>query len=145
VTEIKQLNAAQARRVFDEAKFDKLYDKALDFCLLMSTTIWGGFVDGKVICIWGVIPPTLMSHQAYMWLHVTDALKEHQFILIRHSQMVIEDVLKEHPSIVGHCAMGATKSIRWLKWLGAKFGHPQGDAVPFRINRQDWDLGDKHG
>jgi len=143
--DIRQLNAVQARQIFDEAKWDERYGKALDFCLLMSTTIWGGFVEGKPICVYGIIPPTLMSYQAYMWLHVTDHLEKHEFVLVRHSQRVIEDVLKEYPVIVGHSVLGATKSIRWLKWLGAKFSHPQGDALPFRIERQDRHVGDTHG
>ena len=43
--------------------------------------------------------------------------------------------LRQYPSVVGHAIIGSTKSIRWLKWLGAKFGAPQGTAIPFRITR----------
>jgi hypothetical protein len=135
MTKIKQLNPPQARAVLDEVRLDDIGERTMDFCLLMSTGIWGCFVDDRPICIYGVIPPTLMSHQAYLWMFATDFLKEHQFVLVRQSQIVIENLLKEYPVIVGHAIMGSSKSIRWLKWLGAKFGTPHGTAIPFRIER----------
>lgn|SRR5262245_14240770 len=135
MTFIKRVTSPEARELIKEIDFDENGQKTMDFCLLMSTVIWAGFIDGRLACIWGVIPPSLMSNQAYLWLHVTDLIKEHQFLLVRHSQRVIEEVLREYPSIVGHVLMGGEKSIRWLKWLGATFGPPQGAVLPFRINR----------
>lgn len=145
MTHIRQLNAMAAKKVLGEVQLDEDGQKTMDFCLLMSVTIWGCFVDDKPICIYGVIPPTLMSRQAYLWLYTTDYLKEHQFVLVRHSQMVIQEILKEYPSICGHAIMGADKSIRWLKWLGAKFGPPQGTAIPFRITRPVDEQGEQNG
>lgn len=135
MTEIKKITTAEANELVKGIELDEIGRRTMDFCLLMSTVIWAGFIDGKLACIWGVIPPTLMSYQAYLWLYTTDAIKEHEFRLIRHSQMVIEEVLQEYESVVGHAIIGSDKSIRWLKWLGAKFGPPQGTAVPFRITR----------
>lgn len=135
MTEIKKISNHQARELVRGIELDENGEKTMDFCLLMSTVIWAGFIDGRLACIWGVIPPTLMSSQAYLWLYTTDVIKGHEFILVRHSQLVIEEILEEYPSIVGHALMGADKSIRWLKWLGAKFGSPQGTGIPFRITR----------
>jgi hypothetical protein len=42
-------------------------------------------------------------------------------------------MLQRYPTIVGNCIVGEYKSIRWLKWLGAKFGRPEGNKVPFVI------------
>lgn len=135
MTHIKQIEMMEARSLIREIAFDENGEKTMEFCLLMSTTMWAGFINDELACIWGVIPPTLMSSQAYLWLYTTDVIKDHEFILVRHSQMVIEKVLDEYPSIVGHAVIGSDKSIRWLKWLGAEFGPPQGIAVPFRITR----------
>lgn len=135
MTEIEQISVQEANRLVKTINFDEYSKKTMDFCLLMSTAIWAGFIDGELACIWGVIPPTLMSNQAYLWLYTTDVIKEHQFVLIRHSQRVMEEILKEYSSVVGHAIIGSDKSIRWLKWLGAKFGPPQGEALPFRITR----------
>lgn len=135
MTEIKLITNHQAQELSKAIDFDDYGRQTMDFCLLMSTAIWAGFIDKQLACIWGVIPPTLMSYQAYLWLYTTDVIKEHQFTLIRHSQRVMEGILDEYPSVVGHAIIGSDKSIRWLKWLGAEFGPPQGIAIPFRITR----------
>jgi hypothetical protein len=109
----------------------------MGYCFDMSSAIWVGLIDEQLACIWGLIPPTLMSNQAYLWLYTTDVIKEHQFILIRHSQLVMEEILKRYKSVCGHVVLGNgdSKSVRWLRWLGAKFGEPEGRGVPFRITR----------
>lgn len=135
MTKIQQVSNYQAQELIKGIELDDVGQQTMDFCLLMSTVIWAGFINNKLACIWGVIPPSLMSHQAYLWLYTTDVINGHEFVLVRHSQRVIEEILKEYPSIVGHALMGADKSIRWLKWLGAKFGPPQGTGIPFRISR----------
>jgi hypothetical protein len=135
MTVIEKVSSRQAVELIREIDFDDVGQRTMDFCLLMSTVIWAGFIDKRLACIWGVIPPTLMSSQAYLWLYTTDVIKGHEFILVRHSQLVIKEILEEYPSIVGHALMGADKSIRWLKWLGAEFGYPQGTGIPFRITR----------
>lgn len=135
MTEIKKVSASEARRLINGIVLDATGERTMDFCLMMSTVIWAGFINGGLACIWGVIPPTLMSDRAYLWLYTTDLIKEHQFTLVRHSQLVMEEILSEYPTVVGHAIIGSDKSIRWLKWLGAKFGPPQGTAIPFRITR----------
>jgi hypothetical protein len=135
MTEIKKVTTVQAGELLKKIDFSDTDRNTMDFCLLMSTVIWAGFINNRLACIWGVIPPSLMSFQAYLWLYTTDAIKNHEFRLVRHSQLVIEEILQEYPSIVGHAIMGSDKSIRWLKWLGAKFAPPQGLVIPFRITR----------
>ena len=134
-TKIKPVGSAEARDIVKAIDFSSVEEKTMDYCLTMSTNVWAGFVDDRLACIWGVIPPSLMSNQAYLWLYTTDVIKEHQFLLVRHSQLVVDELLKEYSSIVGHVIMGSDKSFRWLKWLGARFGEPQGAGVPFRISR----------
>lgn len=98
-----------------------------------SAQLYLGYVDTKLLALWGLIPPTLMSDQAYLWLHVTSALKGHEFFLVRHSQCVVEEALKVYPTIVGHTLDTNTKAIRWLEWLGAKFGISIDGISPFQI------------
>lgn len=135
MTIVERVDADVAKGLIKSMMLSEQDDRTMEFCLKMSVVIWAGFIDGGLACIWGIIPPTLMSYQAYLWLYTTDLIKEHQFILVRHSQIAIEEILKEYPSIVGHAIMGSDKSIRWLRWLGARFGEPQGAAIPFRIER----------
>lgn len=108
----------------------------LEFCQAMSSECWSGYVDGKLICCWGLIPPSLLSNQAYLWMHSTDAVKDHQFLLVRHSQRIIEQALRVYDRIIGHCNASAADSIRWLRWLGAEFEPPSGPYRGFVIKRK---------
>ena len=98
-----------------------------------SIWTWIGKEDDEVLCYMGLIPPTLLSNQAYLWLRTTEAMHQHVFVFVRYSQRVTSEMLTEFPTIVGHCEVSATKSIRWLRWLGADFGTPEGRLVPFTI------------
>ena len=101
--------------------------------LSQSTRVWVGMDDGKIAAFWGIMLPTLISDRAYLWLYTTPALDNHKFVFVRQSQVWIKETLKEFPLIVGHALAGEDKSIRWLKWLGAKFLHPEGRLIPFEI------------
>ena len=101
--------------------------------MVHSSRVWLGYAEGQVQCLWGIVSPTLLSDRAYLWLYTTPHLTHHVFLLVRHSQRVVQEMLKDFPTITGHCEVRATKSIRWLRWLGATFGEPQGRLVPFII------------
>lgn len=105
----------------------------MDKCLKMSSTVFVGKIHDDVVCSWGLIPPTVLSNQAYLWMYTTSQLEEHKFLFVRHSQRVIEDMLNEYETIVGHVVMGNALAYRWLRWLGATFGAPDGKMIPFRI------------
>lgn len=98
-----------------------------------SSRVWIGSDDDKILGVWGLIPPTILSDQAYLWLFTTAHMQEHVFTFIRHSQRAVAEMLEQFPLIVGHGIVGADRSLRWLKWLGAEFGEPQGTALPFQI------------
>jgi hypothetical protein len=117
-------------------KMDATERAIFDNFIAASVHAYTGLVAGKIICLWGLIPPTLLSDQAYLWLYTTPAAEEHQFVLVRRGQIEMKKMLEEYPKIVGHCEVGAERSIRWLKWLGAKFGLAEGALVPFIIERQ---------
>lgn len=106
-------------------------------CLSASRIIYQGKIDGELACIWGLVPPTIMSNQAYIWLYTTEVADEHTFILVRYSQHMIEKMLEEFEALTGHCKAGDDRAIRWMKWLGAEFGKPQGKLVPFVIRRKN--------
>lgn len=112
--------------------------------LRRSAHTFVGSVDGKVAAVYGLITPSLMSDQCYMWLLTTDLCNEHKFLLIRHSEVVIEGVLKHYTKIIGQTSAADTKAIRWLKWLGATYHFPEGKKlVPFSITRESFEK--RHG
>ena len=101
-----------------------------------SSDLWVGRYDGVVACVCGLVPPSLLSNQAYMWLVTTEVIPQHRFLLARYSRIFIERMLMKYDTIVGVCKLGQDMSIKWLKWLGAEFKPPMGDNVPFIIRRK---------
>lgn len=115
---------AEKRQVFDEF-------------LGRSQHIWIGRFDGEVACIFGVICPTMLSDTAYLWLHVDEeSVDGNQFLFVRYSQRVVGWLLEEYTTVVGYTHVEAQQSIRWLKWLGAKFDEPAGNLLPFTMRRR---------
>ena len=95
---------------------------------------WIGSADNEIACIWGLIPPSLMSDQAYIWLFHNELVEKHKFAFIRHSQVQVQRMLKLYPYIVGDCQLANTTGRRWLQWLGAKFKAPNPYGLaPFEI------------
>lgn len=107
--------------------------------LAQTEEFWAGIIDEEVVCIYGIIPPSLASDNAYFWLYTTPALAGNEFIFVRHSQREVENLLKRYPKIVGHTDRRAKQSMRWLRWLGAVFKETEGGLIPFSIRAK------KHG
>ncbi len=120
----------------ESSKLDAKKIEMLDWCQSMSTEIWTGRIDGELVCVFGLIPPTLISTQAYLWMHATERVAEHKFLFVRHSQRIVGQMLERYGTIVGHCVIGARSSIRWVRWLGGVFEEPNGPYLPFRIERR---------
>lgn len=106
-------------------------------CLRGTSEFWVGRYEGTLVCLWGVMPTSLADGKAYLWLHTTDSVGECEFTFVRQSQIAVQRMLVRYPRIIGHCRAEAERSIRWLRWLGAEFGHPSGGLVPFLIVRKD--------
>ena len=102
-------------------------------CLWRSIEIRHGLVDGEVACVWGLIPPTVLSNTAYLWLLTTNIIAEHKFLFVRHSQRYIEEALKKYPTIIGDVVGHNPSAKRWIKWLGGEFGPMVMDRTPFII------------
>ena len=138
---IERLTGAQA--------YDLIYSKHLSMLPSMdqetmhramhnSTRVWVGFDDDDVLAVWGLIPPTILSDVAYLWLFTTSNLQDHIFMFIRHSQRAMADIIRSFPVVVGHCLNTNAKAIRWLKWLGAEFAEPHDGIISFRIEASRW-------
>lgn len=131
------------RREIETILYATVYDKMtadeqgiMNQFVLATPDLWVGFIDGEVACVWGCVPPTLMSSHAYLWLYTTEAVKEHQFLFIRHSQVALGRLLEKYDSIIGTAVIGNEQAIRWLKWLGAEFLQPVGKKLPFVIRKK---------
>lgn len=105
----------------------------LDACTSMAAYLWIGYLGDKPVCAWGLVPPTYLADQAYLWLYTTPAVDEYKFQFVRHSQLVMEEMRALYPSIYGVTKANEYRSIRWLKWLGAKFTEGSNGYLHFQI------------
>jgi hypothetical protein len=118
------------------AKLNDRQIEVLNFCQTISSELYKGYVDDEFVCCWGLVPPTVFSTQAYLWMYTSEAVAKHQFLFVRRSQIIVEDMLSRYDSLIGHCVANSRTSRRWLRWLGAQFGPQVGDLVPFIIRRR---------
>lgn len=135
---IEQVDKNYTKRLILEAKrgiLTELESKTFEEYLTFSAKLCIGTIHGKLCCAWGLIPPSLLSDRAYLWLFSTDAVDEYKFLFVRHSQMAVKEMLEEWPVITGFCEINKPKSIRWLRWLGARFGNPVDHFLPFEIRK----------
>lgn len=107
--------------------------RALDGCTSPTAHLWIGYINDTAVCAWGLVPPTMLSDSAYLWLYSTDAVDEYKFLFVRHSQLIMEELKTMYPLIHGVCRISQPKSIKWLQWLGARFGDPGPELIPFTI------------
>lgn len=105
--------------------------------IFRSIEIRYGYIDGDLACVWGLIPPTLLSSTAYLWLLTTEIVAEHKFLFVRHSQRYVKEALRIYPEIVGDAIVGNLSAIRWLRWLGAEFSEPVFGRIPFVIRAKN--------
>jgi len=108
--------------------------KALRKASLFSSNLLFGHIDDQLVCILGISTPTMITHGAHIWIHTTNVAREHAFVFVRQSQIILKHVLSMYPMVYGETHYSQTQSIRWLKWLGAKYGNLQPDGtIPFVI------------
>ena len=112
-------------------------EEVLRECIYRSIEIRQGLLDGEIACAWGLIPPTLLSDTAYLWLLTTDIIAEHKFLFVRHSQRYIESALKAYPTIIGDVIGHNPSARRWLQWLGAEFAPMVMGRTPFTIKAKN--------
>ncbi len=136
---IEPVDRDATRQLILEMKGGVLDDndlRALESCTAYASHLWAGYIRGRPVCAWGLVPPTLLSDRAYLWLYAAPAVEEFKFLFVRHSQMIMEEMREIYPVIYGVCEVDNPRAIRWLKWLGAEFGYPKATHVPFLIGGQ---------
>lgn len=133
---IDKVQANHARYLISQMKEGGLTDednRKLDACLGPASDIWVGFIDKVPVCAWGLVPPTMLSDRAYLWLYASPLVDDYKFLFVRYSQRVVEGLRTYYPTIYGVCDVENDRAIRWLKWLGGKFTEPYEGQVPFTI------------
>jgi len=145
IVEIHRVRSFELRNLLGFDAPQSVLDAHRD-CVDKSTAIWLGVADGVEACAVGVIPVTIFSDRAYLWLISTRICEQHPLRFIRWSKKVMKEVLSLYTGVFGLCGCDNESGRQWLEWLGAEFdpfpinsGHygfkiPSHDLVGYRIN-----------
>lgn len=136
--QIAEARALNVKDIIQSSEFREVpgAEEVLTECLYRSSVRCVGYVDDKPACVWGLIPRTILSNQAYLWLLTTEIAAEHKFLLVRYSQLFVEQALESYPTLYGHVEAGNAPAKRWLRWLGAEFGETDGKQINFVIRKK---------
>ncbi len=83
----------------------------------VSRPLYAGMFGESLLCFVGLIPPTLLSDNAYIWCYVTRDVARHRIAFARYAKRLIAELRQTYPVIYGHCF--DETSCHWLESLGA--------------------------
>lgn len=143
IAEVRKAKFEDARAIaatmrVSVAEVDRLGDKKVELleeAILRATYSWAGFLDGKIVCLWGVRTDSLMSDTAFLWLITTSAVAEHPFHFVRRNQIFIKELSKRYRVIHGYVDARFVRSLAWLKWLGFTIDPPKNRVRYFHMER----------
>jgi hypothetical protein len=90
-----------------------------------SAMAWAGLADGQLVCLFGVVPLSLVGITGVPWLLGSDAVCSYSRQFLRRNKAFVGEMLREYPRLVNVVDARNDVSIRWLQWLGFKMGKPQ--------------------
>lgn len=108
----------------------------------MSDEMWAGTVDGEAVCLFGIVPLSLLSPVGIVWMLGTSGIERHDRAFLRRNRGWIAEALTRYELLVNMVDARNTKAIKWLKWLGAEFENPvpwgeeELPFMPFKIERK---------
>ncbi len=117
-----------------------LAKESVESYIQWSNQVFTVKVDEEIVAVWGVIRPSILSGEGYLWLLPTNVAEEYRFMLVRHSQRAVAGLLQIYTALIGECTIADHQAKKWLRLLGAKFDLPGEHTIPFRIERKQWPI-----
>ena len=115
--------------------------KELEESINFSAECWAAFTDDdKPIVIFG---RTMLPERdgALIWCVGTDRIEDYWYPFLRHSRNILRKWAEEYGTLFNVVAEFNNPHMRWLSWLGAKFGKEievNGETfLPFTIESED--------
>lgn len=115
---------------------------SLQISMLCSTRCWTGLIDGVPICMFGVVPASLVESVGRPWMIGTPAVEKFDRIFLKHCHEVVKNMASEYKTLYNFVDLRNKKAIRWLKWLGFTMEEPA-PFGPFNLPFRRFTMGDK--
>ena len=127
--------------VWASAHFDA--EGALVNSIRYTDYTFTGLADDRVLCIFGVGKPTLLSPVGYPWLLSSYLAKEHTRGLARGSRAAFKHMTQTSgvKHLTNFVDARYTVAVRWLHWMGFTVHSAQPFGIEQRpFHRFNWDL-----
>lgn len=98
---------------------------ALEMSVRISDPCWTGMAGDEPICIFGVVPRSLLSEVGIPWLLGTDGVRRHAKAFLRRNKKMVNGWLERFELLENHVDSRNTRSILWLSWLGFQLDPPR--------------------
>jgi hypothetical protein len=93
--------------------------------ILMSAVVHVGELDGRPVCVFGVVPVSIIDGVGYSWFMTTEELLRHPGTLVRGIQRHVVRLHEQFRRLVGRIDARHVSTIRWMRMLGGVVGDPQ--------------------
>lgn len=96
---------------------------------------WAGTVDGEPVCMFGVVPASLLGRVGVPWMVGTTAMDRLrvQKALLHESRPALQAMFSRYDVLANVVDARNAAAIRWLRWLGFTVSD---EAVPYGPDRQ---------
>lgn len=81
--------------------------------------------NGSPIAMFGICPVTIIGDHAVIWMLGTNGLDKIKIKFLRNCRAYIDTMLAMYDYLDNYVDVRNTKSIAWLKFLGARFDEPR--------------------
>lgn len=107
-------------------------DEVLADGLFMSSSVWAGMLDGRVVCMFGVAPMPDCPGVGVPWMVGSTRLDECAAVFLRQCRRsgIIRRMLESYPVLINAVDCRNERAIAWLKWLGFSFDKP----IPYGVS-----------
>lgn len=129
--EIREIGLDVMRQRLGQLGLSEADEQVMFVAARDSYPLYEGVIGEELLCLVGLIPPTVLSDVAYIWCYDTPSAKRYPITFGRHARQLIAHLHELYPRIVGHCQGPAP--IAWLTSLGARFIGNVGPAQTFEI------------
>lgn len=79
-------------------------------------------LHGQVAAIYGLGPAPGQEHTGIAWAITSNVVSRHPKLFAQASREILAELLYRHPVLINAVDVRYAAAIRWLTWLGARWG-----------------------
>ena len=92
--------------------------------IMRSGIVHAGELAGRPVCVFGVVPVSLLGGTGWVWFMTTEALLRHPITLVKGVRRHVQRLHETFPRLIGKIDSRHTSTMRWMRMLGGVIGGP---------------------